>query len=38
MQEEIKNPETVEETVVAEENKKDKKKNKKADAESLKFK
>ena len=33
MQEEIKNPETVDETVKAEENKKDKKKNKKQDAE-----
>ena len=33
MQEEIKNPETVDETVQAEENKKDKKKNKKQDAE-----
>ena len=38
MQEEIKNPETVEEIVVTEENKKDKKKNKKTDAEILKLK
>ena len=38
MQEEIKNPETVEETATAEEAKKEKKKNKKTDAEILKLK